>query len=132
MILQRIKRGGEIQMKNNKGISLLKLILIVAILIVALFLIISQTSLNQKKDYIKEINQAAATYNLDIIKKNTIINKYYKNVPDDLLFKEVKQIPLDTANSKNYDTLIDAYMKEHNAVMEYNDTLLEYYREILQ
>lgn len=123
-------------MKNQKGISLITLLIVVAIIIVALFLIISKTSqnsdFNRKKDFIKEINESAVAYNLDVVKKNTIIKKYNKNAPDDLLFKEVKQIPLDTITSKNIDSKISLYQAEHEAVMEFNDTLLEYYKEILQ
>lgn len=123
-------------MKNSKGISLIKFILIAVIVIVALFFIISKISqnsdFNRKKEFIKELNETAVTYNLDIVKKNTIIKKYNKNAPDDLLFKEVKQIPLDTITSKNIDSKISLYKAEHEAVMEFNDTLLEYYRDILQ
>lgn len=123
-------------MKNQKGISLITLLIVVAIIIVALFLIISKTSQNsdfsRKKNFIKEINESAVAYNLDVVKKNTIIKKYNKNAPDDLLFKEVKQIPLDTITSKNVDSKISLYQAEHEAVMEFNDTLLEYYRDILQ
>lgn len=123
-------------MKNQKGISLITLLIVVVIIIVALFLIISKTSqnsdFNRKKDFIKEINESAVAYNLDVVKKNTIIKKYNKNAPDDLLFKEVKQIPLDTITSKNVDSKISLYQAEHEAVMEFNDTLLEYYRDILQ
>ena len=123
-------------MKNQKGISLITLLIVVAIIIVALFLIISKTSqnsdFNRKKDFIKEINESAVAYNLDVVKKNTIIKKYNKNAPDDLLFKEVKQIPLDTITSKNVDSKISLYQAEHEAVMEFNDTLLEYYKEIFK
>ncbi len=123
-------------MKNQKGISLITLLIVVAIVIVALFLIISKTSqnsdFNRKKNFIKEINESAVTYNLDVVKKNTIIKKYNKNAPDDLLFKEVKQIPLDTITSKNVDSKISLYQAEHEAVMEFNDTLLEYYKEIFK
>ncbi len=123
-------------MKNQKGISLITLLIVVAIVIVALFLIISKTSqnsdFNRKKDFIKEINESAVAYNLDVVKKNTIIKKYNKNAPDDLLFKEVKQIPLDTITSKNIDSKISLYQAEHEAVMEFNDTLLEYYKEIFK
>ena len=112
------------------------LLIVVAIIIVALFLIISKTSqnsdFNRKKDFIKEINESAVAYNLDVVKKNTIIKKYNKNAPDDLLFKEVKQIPLDTITSKNVDSKISLYQAEHEAVMEFNDTLLEYYKEIFK
>ena len=123
-------------MKNQKGISLITLLIVVAIIIVAVFLIISKTSqnsdFNRKKDFIKEINESAVAYNLDVVKKNTIIKKYNKNAPDDLLFKEVKQIPLDTITSKNVDSKISLYQAEHEAVMEFNDTLLEYYKEIFK
>ena len=123
-------------MKNQKGISLITLLIVVAIVIVALFLIISKTSqnsdFNRKKDFIKEINESAVAYNLDVVKKNTITKKYNKNAPDDLLFKEVKQIPLDTITSKNIDSKISLYQAEHEAVMEFNDTLLEYYKEIFK
>lgn len=123
-------------MKNNKGISIIKLILIVIVAVIAIFFIISKISqnseFNRKKDFIKELNQTAVTYNLDVVKKNTIIKKYNKNAPDNLLFKEVKQIPLDTITSKNVDSKISLYQAEHEAVMEFNDTLLEYYRDILQ
>lgn len=123
-------------MKNNKGISIIKLILIVIITVIAIFFIISKVSqnseFNRKKDFIKELNQTAVTYNLDVVKKNTIIKKYNKNAPDDLLFKEVKQIPLDTITSKNIDSKINLYRAEHEAVMEFNDTLLEYYKEIFK
>lgn len=123
-------------MKNQKGISLITLLIVVAIIIVALFLIISKTSqnsdFNRKRNFIKEINESAVAYNLDVVKKNTIIKKYNKNAPDDLLFKEVKQIPLDTITSKNIDSKISLYQAEHEAVMEFNDTLLEYYKEIFK
>ena len=123
-------------MKNQKGISLITLLIVVAIIIVAVFLIISKTiqnsDFNRKKDFIKEINESAVAYNLDVVKKNTIIKKYNKNAPDDLLFKEVKQIPLDTITSKNVDSKISLYQAEHEAVMEFNDTLLEYYKEIFK
>lgn len=123
-------------MKNNKGISIIKLIFIVIVAVIAIFFIISKVSqnseFNRKKDFIKELNQTAVTYNVDIIKKNTIIKKYYPNASDDLLFKEVKQIPLDTITSKNVDSKLKLYQAEHEAVMEFNDTLLEYYKKILQ
>lgn len=123
-------------MKNQKGISIIKLILIVIVAVIAIFFIISKVNqnseFNRKKDFIKELNQTAVTYNVDVVKKNTIIKKYNKNAPDDLLFKEVKQIPLDTITSKNIDSKINLYRAEHEAVMEFNDTLLEYYKEIFK
>lgn len=123
-------------MKKQDGISIIKLILIVIVVIIAILFVISKISqnsdFNRKKDFIKEINESAVAYNLDVVKKNTIIKKYNKNAPDDLLFKEVKQIPLDTITSKNVDSKISLYQAEHEAVMEFNDTLLEYYRDILQ
>lgn len=119
-------------MKNEKGISIVKLIFIVVVVVGAILIISKIVQINQRKANINNINDSAATYNLDVLKKNKIIVTYYPNVQNDLLYKEVKRIPLDTANSKNYDYLMDAYLSEHKAVMEFNDTLLEYYREILK
>lgn len=121
-------------MKNQNGIRLKTLVVIVAVIVI--FFIISKISQNaefdRKKDFIKELNETAVTYNVDVVKKNTIIKKYNPNASGDLLFKEVKQIPLDTITSENIDSKINLYRAEHEAVMEFNDSLLEYYREILK
>ena len=93
---------------------------------------IQSAEFNRKKESIEEINEAAVAYNVDVLKRNAIIKTYYPATPDDLLFKEVQIISLDTINSNNIDTMINLYKEEHFAVRDYNDTLLEYYREILQ
>lgn len=119
-------------MKNQKGISLITVIIIVIVVIIAMSIISKNAEIHRRKAIINDLNDAAATYNLDVLNKNKIIVKYYPNASSDLLYKEVKRIPLDTAKSENYDVLMEAYYSEYNAVMEYNDALLEYYRAILE
>ena len=123
-------------MKQEKGISVIKFIIIVAIIILALFFIISKISqnaeFNQKKEKVKDINDSVVTYNVDVLKRNATIYKLYPNVSSDLLFQEAKEIPLDKLTPENIDARVNEYYKVNNAVMEFNDTLLEYYREILQ
>ena len=123
-------------MRNQKGISLIKLILIVIIAVIAMFFIIPKISqnieFNQKKEQVKNINETVITYNIDVLKKNAIIYKYYPNVSSDLLFQEAKEIPLDNITPKNIDNRVIEYYKVNDAIMEFNDILLEYYREILQ
>lgn len=72
------------------------------------------------------------TYNVDVLKKNAIIYRYNPKVSSDLLFQEAKEIPVEKLTPKNIDNMVDLYRKESDAVMNFNDTLLEYYREILQ
>ena len=123
-------------MKQEKGISVIKFIIIVAIIILALFFIISKISqnaeFNQKKEKVKDINDSVVTYNVDVLKRNATIYKLYPNVSSDLLFQEAKEIPLDKLTPENIDARVNEYYKVNNAVMEFNDALLEYYREILQ
>lgn len=123
-------------MRQEKGISVIKFIIIVAIIILALFFIISKISqnaeFNQKKEKVKDINDSVVTYNVDVLKRNATIYKLYPNVSSDLLFQEAKEIPLDKLTPENIDARVNEYYKVNNAVMEFNDTLLEYYREILQ
>ena len=118
-------------LKNKKGITLVKLIIIVAI-IIAIISIISRNSEIKRKATIQELNDGAASYNLDILKRNKIIVTAYPDAPDNLLYKELKRIPLETANSENYDMLMEAYYSEQTAVMDFNDALLDYYRTILE
>ena len=60
-------------MRNQKGISLIKLILIVIIAVIAMFFIIPKISqnieFNQKKEQVKNINETVITYNIDVLKK---------------------------------------------------------------
>ena len=122
-------------MKNNKGMSLIKLILIIISVIAVLFIIskISQNAeFNRKKEKLKDFNDSVATYNVDVLKKNTIIYKCYPNVSSNLLFQEAEEISLDKLTPKNIDSMVYLYKKKNDAVMEFNDKLLEYYREILQ
>ena len=123
-------------MKNEKGISLIMFIIIALIIIIVLFLLISGISqnaeFNQKKEKVKDINDSVVTYNVDVLKRNATIYKLYPNVSSDLLFQEAKEIPLDKLTPENIDARVNEYYKVNNAVMEFNDTLLEYYREILQ
>ena len=123
-------------MKGQKGISVIKLIIIIAIIILALFFIISNISqnaeFNRKKEFIEELNDSAVDYNVDVLKRNAIILTYYPNASDDLLFKEVATIDLELITAENVNTMLELYKEEQTAVMEFNDALLEYYREILQ
>ena len=123
-------------MKNQKGIGLIKLILIIILVVIAIFFIISKISqnseFNQKKERIKGINASVVTYNVDVLKRNAIIYRYYPNVSSNLLFQEAKQIPLDKITPENIDNMVYLYKKENEAVMDFNDKLLEYYREILK
>ena len=127
-------------MKNQKGISLIKLIIIIVIIIAIIVIVKSyiipkiqeEAEFNRKIELIEEINDSAVTYNTDVLRKNVIILTYYPDAPDYLLFKEVKMIPLDTIDENNIDTMMSIYSTEHFAVMDFNDALLEYYREILQ
>ena len=123
-------------MKGQKGISVIKLIIIIAIIILALFFIISNISqnaeFNRKKEFIEELNDSAIDYNVDVLKRNAIIVTYYPNAPDDLLFKEVATIDLELITAENVNNMLELYKEEQTAVMEFNDALLEYYREILQ
>lgn len=123
-------------MKGQKGISVIKLIIIIAIIILALFFIISNISqnaeFNRKKEFIEELNDSAIDYNVDVLKRNAIILTYYPNASDDLLFKEVATIDLELITAENVNTMLELYKEEQTAVMEFNDALLEYYREILQ
>lgn len=111
-------------------------IIIALIIIIVLFLLISSISqnaeFNRKKELIKDINDSVVTYNVDVLNRNATIYKLYPNVSSDLLFQEAEQIPLDKITPKNIDSMVELYYAENNAVMEFNDTLLEYYREILQ
>lgn len=111
-------------------------IVIALIILILLFFIISNISqnaeFNQKKENVKDINDSVVTYNVDVLKRNATIYKLYPNVSSDLLFQEAKEIPLDKLTPENIDTKVTEYYKVNNAVMEFNDTLLEYYREILQ
>lgn len=122
-------------MKNQKGISLIKLIFFI-IAVIAIFFIISKISqnaeFNRKKEKVKDINESVVTYNVDVLKKNAIIYRYNPKVSSDLLFQEAKEIPIEKLTPKNIDNMVDLYRKESDAVMNFNDTLLEYYREILQ
>ena len=123
-------------MKGQKGISVIKLIIIIAIIILALFFIKSNISqnaeFNRKKEFIEELNDSAVDYNVDVLKRNAIILTYYPNASDDLLFKEVATIDLELITAENVNTMLELYKEEQTAVMEFNDALLEYYREILQ
>lgn len=123
-------------MKSEKGVSLIMFIVIALIIIIVLFFIISSISqnaeFNQKKENVKDINDSVVTYNVDVLKRNATIYKLYPNVSSDLLFQEAKEIPLDKLTPENIDAKVTEYYKVNNAVMEFNDTLLEYYREILQ
>ena len=123
-------------MKAKKGISVIKLIIIIAIIILALFFIKSNISqnaeFNRKKEFIEELNDSAVDYNVDVLKRNAIILTYYPNASDDLLFKEVATIDLELITAENVNTMLELYKEEQTAVMEFNDALLEYYREILQ
>ena len=119
-------------MKSQKGISLIKLILIVTVVALTVFFLGKYLEVNKRKKSIIEYNEIVATYNLDVLNKNKIILKYYPNISNDLLYKEVKRIPLETANSKNYNTLINSYYSENVAIIEFNDALLKYYKAILE
>ena len=48
-----------------------------------------------------------------------------------MYFQEVKSIPLDVANSNNFDNMILLYYNEYDAVEEFNNSLLDFYRVIL-
>ena len=123
-------------MKNEKGISLIMFIIIALIIIIVLFFIISAISqnaqFNRKKEFIEELNDSAVDYNVDVLKRNAIILTYYPNASDDLLFKEVATIDLELITAENVNNMLELYKEEQTAVMEFNDALLEYYREILQ
>ncbi len=123
-------------MKSEKGVSLIMFIIIALIIIIVLFFIISTISqnaeFNRKKEFIEELNDSAVDYNVDVLKRNTIILTYYPNASDDLLFKEVATIDLELITAENVNSMLELYKEEQTAVMEFNDTLLEYYREILQ
>ena len=84
------------------------------------------------KEFIEELNDSAIDYNVDVLKRNAIILTYYPNASDDLLFKEVATIDLELITAENVNTMLELYKEEQTAVMEFNDALLEYYREILQ
>lgn len=118
-------------MKNRKGVSLINVVIIVIVIIIAICLISKINETKQRQIIINEYNDSASDYNLDMLKKNKIILKYYPTISSDYLFKEISRIPLDTANSKNYSYLMETYTSERQAVVEYNDALLEYYRTIL-
>lgn len=83
-------------MKSEKGISIIKLIIIIIVVVIAIFFITSKINqnaeFNRKKEFIEELNDSAVTYNVDVLKRNTIIKTYYPDAPDDLLFKEVQII----------------------------------------
>ena len=99
---ERKIKGGEIQMKNEKGISLIKLLIII-IAVIAVFFIISNIILKSEEENSKKLEQARlaarqeASYNIgDKITTNlyeiTVTNveertkvgvpKYYKTVDD--------------------------------------------------
>ena len=103
-------------MRSQKGVTLKTLIIIVAVVIG----VISITIIN-----------TIADYNLNVIKKNTIIAKNAPNTPSDMYFKEAKSIPLDLANSDDFYNRLDLYNNEFDAVKEYNDSLLEVYKILL-
>ncbi len=123
-------------MKDQKGISLIKAIFIIILAVIAVSFIMSKmiqnAEFNRKKDLIKDINDSVVTYNVDVLKRNATIYKIYPNVSSDLLFQEAEEIPLDKITPKNIDSMVNLYYAENHAVMEFNNTLLEYYREILQ
>ena len=45
---------------------------------------------------------------------------------------KVSTIDLELITAENVNTMLELYKEEQTAVMEFNDALLEYYREILQ
>ncbi len=121
-------------MKNEKGVTLKTLIIIVAVIIgvIAITIINNKNqNLNFRKEMINDYNKTVADYNLAIVKKNTIIAKTAPNTPSDMYFKEAKSIPLDIANSDNFNNMLDLYYNEFDAVKEYNNKLLEVYKVLL-
>ena len=123
-------------MKNQKGISKIRLILIILITVIAIFFVISKISQNaefsKRKELLKDVNDSVISYNTEILEKNAIIYKYYPNVSSNLLFQEAKEIPLDKLTPQNIDIMVNSYYEENDAIMESNHELLEYYKEILQ
>ena len=123
-------------MKNQKGITLRNLTIIVLIIIATVLFIIPKihknAEFNNKKNFVEELNESAVTYNIDVLKRNTIIAKYNPNAPEHLLFKEVRILKTELLTAQNIDTMINLYREESFAVMDFNDALLEYYREILE
>lgn len=121
-------------MKNQKGIALKTLIIIVAVVIgvIAITIINNKNqNINYRKEIIADYNKTISEYNLYIIKKNTIIAKTAPDTPSDMYFKEAKSIPLDIVNSDDFDNMLIKYYNERDAVKEYNDRLLELYKSIL-
>lgn len=121
-------------MKNQKGITLKTLIIIVAVVIGVISITIinnKNQNLNFRKEKINDYNKTIADYNLAIVKKNTIIAKTAPNTPNDMYFKEAKSIPLDMAKSNNFNNMLNLYYNEFDAVKEYNNKLLEVYKVLL-
>ena len=118
-------------MKNEKGIALKTLIIIVAVIIGVISITIinnKNQNINFRKERIVDYNKTIADYNLKIVKKNAIIAKTSPNTPNDMYFKEAKSIPLDIANSDNFNNMLNLYYNEFDAVQEYNNSLLEVYK----
>ena len=121
-------------MRSQKGVTLKTLIIIVAVVIGVISITIinnKNQNLNFRKEIINDYNKTIADYNLNVIKKNTIIAKNAPNTPSDMYFKEAKSIPLDLANSDDFYNRLELYNNEFDAVKEYNDSLLEVYKILL-
>lgn len=121
-------------MKNQKGVTLKTLIIIVAVVIGVISITIinnKNQNLNFRKEKINDYNKTIADYNLAIVKKNTIIAKTAPNTPHDMYFKEAESIPLDMAKSDNFNNMLNLYYNEFDAVKEYNNKLLEVYKVLL-
>lgn len=153
---ERKIKGGEIQMKNEKGISLIKLLIII-IAVIAVFFIISNIILKSEEENSKKLEQARlaarqeASYNIgDKITTNlyeiTVTNveertkvgvpKYYKTV-DDYYYTlvcatiEIKNITNEAQRIYDYRPDFSLYFKleDENGLQYSNDpTFTTYYQ----
>ena len=115
-------------LKNQKGIGLRTIIIIIAIIIAIMFIaeMVNDNSYREEqRQKIISYNEKIVEYNEVIKTKNQIVEQYpYIGVS----FKEAKSVPESIADDPDIDSIYDklmAYQNENNEIVDYNEEQLE-------